>query len=343
MSNKPFASFCFSTYRRPSYLRSTLEKILLQTFTDFEVIVSDNDENESAKEIVNSFHDQRIKYFPNGENLGMKKSYNKSLERSSGSFITMIADDDPVYPDMLQTLYELQKEYPGYGMYLGGCDWFCTSYKVGKLYNFKVGTNSCLSQNHDLDYKQSFSSENFLEQLFSFGIFPHYLWSTCIIKREILIEKGGIPEYGTPFLGDYAYLSVMGSHSGCVIINRALGCQTLHEENFGRDQNEQLVIAAKNFPLYIQGKVSGLKNWPVIQNKMQRFVALWLISHLTFLHHYYKQTRKNEAGLRLAEKDVFGLEFIKKYKTKYLLKKHFPFFHDLLVKVKKLLRGQNET
>src|SRR6185436_6094647 len=108
MSNKPFASFCFSTYRRPSYLRSTLEKILLQTFTDFEVIVSDNDENESAKEIVNSFHDQRLKYFPNGENLGMKKSYNKSLERSSGSYIIMIADDDPVYPEMLQTLYNLQ-------------------------------------------------------------------------------------------------------------------------------------------------------------------------------------------------------------------------------------------
>jgi hypothetical protein len=255
----------------------------------------------------------------------------------------MIADDDPVYPDMLQTLHELQKEYPGYGMYLGGCDWFCTSYKLGKLYNFKVGTNSCLSQNHDLDYKQTFSPEIFLEQLFSFGIFPHYLWSTCIIKREILIEKGGVPEYGTPFLGDYAYLSVMGSHSGCVIINRALGCQTLHEENFGRNQNEQIIIAARNFPLYIQEKVSGLKNWSVIQNKMQRFVALWLISHLTFLHHYYKQTQKSDVGLRLAEKDVFRLGFIKKYKTKYLLKKHFPFFHDQLVKVKKLLRGQNES
>ncbi len=43
------------------------------------------------------------------------------------------------------------------------------------------------------------------------------------------MEKGGIPDYGTPFLGDYAYLSVMASDSGCVIINKALGCQTLHK------------------------------------------------------------------------------------------------------------------
>src|SRR6185369_8136549 len=193
-----------------------------QTNNDFEVIVSDNDVEESGRPVVESFNDPRFKYFPNGENLGMKRSFNKSVERSSGEFIVMIADDDPAYPQMLESLFQLKSDYPGYGMYLGGCDWFCLSHDVGKLYNFKVGTNSCLSNLHDVGYVQAYSADEFLKKLFSFAIFPHYLWSTCIVKKEVLVEKGGVPEYGTPFLGDYAYLSTMGSHSGCVILNTSL-------------------------------------------------------------------------------------------------------------------------
>src|ERR1044072_1080011 len=90
----PKVSFCFTTFKRHDYLQSTLQSVKNQTFPDFEVIVSDNDPEQSGKQIVESF-DARFKYFPNNENLGMKKSFNKSLERSSGEFIVMIADDDP--------------------------------------------------------------------------------------------------------------------------------------------------------------------------------------------------------------------------------------------------------
>ncbi len=339
MQHTPFASFCFSTYKRPGYLKSTLQSILLQTFSDYEVIVSDNDVDQSGREIVESFQDPRFKYFPNEENLGMKKSFNKSLERSEGSFIVMIADDDPVYPNMLKTLYDLQLLYPGYGMYLGGCDWFCTDTEIGKLYHFKVGTNSCLSNVHDIDYTQKYSPDEFLKQLFSFGIFPHYLWSTGIVKKDILVSLGGVPDYGTPFLGDYAYLSTAGAHSGCVIINRSLGCQTLHKENFGRSQNEQIVIAAENFPQYIELKVSHLSEWDDIKKRMLRFTALWVVSHLSFLHNYYKKKMDYNQGLRQAEKEVFQISYIRKYRIKYFLKKNIPFLHNLLVRLKKTMRG----
>lgn len=337
MQKQPFVSFCFSTFKRKSYLKSTLQSILLQTFSDYEVIVSDNDVEQSARSVVESLNDQRFKYFPNEENLGMKRSFNRSVERSSGYFIVMIADDDPVYPDMLKTLFDLQNEYPSYGMYLGGCDWYCESHEVGRLYNFRVGTNSCLSNNHDVGYKKAYSPDEFLKELFDFGIFSHYLWSTCIVKREILIKMGGIPEYGTPFLGDYAYMSTMASDSGCVIINKSLGCQTLHNENFGRNQNEQIVIAARNFPKYLEAKASHLSDWKQIKHKMLRFVALWVVSHMAFLHNYYKKLGQHDNSLLTVEKQVFQIDFIRNYKFKYFLKKNFPFVHDLLVKIKKLL------
>lgn len=331
-SMPPFVSFCFTTFKRQNYLQATLESILKQSFIDYEVIVSDNDPEESGRIVVEGFSDLRFKYFPNVENLGMKKSFNKSLERSSGEYIVMIADDDPVYPDMLETLFNLKNEYPGYGMYLGGCDWLCTHHEIAKLYRMKVGTNTCLSNEHNLNYKEAFEPDDFVKKLFNFNIFPHYLWSTGIVKRSILIEKGGVPDYGTPFLGDYAYMSIMGSHSGCVIINKSLGCQTLHDENFGRNQNEQLIIAANKFPEYLELKMANLKNWPSIKLQIENFVGVWLVSHLAFLNNY--SDNKNNS-LKIAENEIFKIKFMRKFKLKYFLKKRLPFIHDKIVYFKK--------
>lgn len=330
-----WVTFCMTTYKRPDYLRNQLFALLKQTFTNFQVIISDNDSEASGEKVVQEINDSRIHYECNDRNLGMIKSFNKSLHKATTEYVVMITDDDPVYPDMLQTLVDLKNEYPGYGMYLGGCDWFCTHHEVAKLYRLKVGTNTCLSNNHDLNYTEAFKPGTFVQNLFTFKIFPHYLWSTGMVKRDVLIERGGVPDYGTPFLGDYAYMSVMGSHSGCVIINKSLGCQTLHNENFGRNQNEQLVITVKNFPEYLSSKMSGLKDWPLIKQQIENFVGLWIVSHLIFLHKYSGDKGESLAN---AEREIFAIDFMKKFKLKYFLKRKLPFLHDQLVTIKHKLR-----
>lgn len=333
----PLISFCLSTYKRGDILKSTLESIQRQDFNDYEVIVSDNDVEESGKSVLHQMNDNRFKYFANGENLGMKPSFNKSLERSSGEFVVMMADDDPVYFDMASTLVQLSKKYPGYGMYMGGCDWFCIDSEMAKLYNLNVGTNSCLSNQHDLNFVKAYSADDFLLQFFTFKIFPHYLWSTCIVRRNIPIEKGGIPDYGTPFLGDYAYLPIMASHSGCVVINKPLGRQTIHTENFGRDQNDQIITAAKNYPEYVGKRLNHLPSWNLIEQQMLNFTGLWIVTHLSFLKNYFKKSKEKKDFSKI-ETMVFRLPFMKKYSLKYFLKTNTPFLHDQIVSFKKKLK-----
>jgi glycosyltransferase involved in cell wall biosynthesis len=335
----PFVSFCFTTFKRGSILKDTLDSIKRQAFDDYEVIVSDNDPENSAREFVESMNDTRFRYFSNGANLGMKPSFNKSLQRSSGDFIVMIADDDPIYHDMLQTLVGLANKYPGYGMYMGGSDWLCTTPEVAKLYKLKVGTNSHLSSDHEIGYINKYSGSEFLIDFFTFKIFPSYLWSTCMVKRDIIIQMGGIPDYGTPFLGDYAYLSLMGSVSGCVVINKSLGCQTVHNQNFGRNQNDQIITAAKAFPKYLHARLSHLQNWHMIEKYILDFTGSWVISHMAFLHHYFNENEENEKGLAQAERDVFKIDYVRKFHTKYFFKKRFPKIHDQLVILKKKFKG----
>ncbi len=332
--NTPFISFCLTTYKRDAFLRETLLSIQKQTYSNYEVIVSDNDPGQMGKLVVEGIKDPRFKYFPNEENLGMKKSFNKSLERSSGEFIVMIADDDPVYDDMLETLVSLWKMHPGFGMYLGGADWYCSNPQVAELYGLKVGTNSLLNCNEEVGTIKTFSASEYLSGFFSFEIFPAYLWSTGMVRRSTLIEMGGVPDYGTPFLGDYAYLSLMGSHSGAVTINKSLGRQTVHSQNFGRDQNDQLSQAVMGFTNYVSERLVKLPTWETSKPHFYKFVGHWVISHLAFLFHYYKRNNLDTTDLLKAEKDIFQVDFLKQYKVKYYLKKKFPPIHNALVKLK---------
>jgi len=108
-----------STYKRPLMLEKQLKILLQQKYENFEIIISDNDIEASGRASVEAVDDPRIKYYVNGENLGMVKSFNKSIERSSGEYIVMITDDDPAYPHMLKDLIDLTVQFPDYGIYAG--------------------------------------------------------------------------------------------------------------------------------------------------------------------------------------------------------------------------------
>ena len=338
MSNTPLVSFCMSTYKRGEILYETLMSIKRQTYTNFEVIISDNDTDASGKIWVEKLKDVRFKYFTNSTNLGMKPSFNKSIDRSVGEFIVMIADDDPVYFDMLETLTNLYNLFPLKGMFMGGCDWFCVDAKTAAFYNMKLGTNSCLS--NKLLYKEvkNFTAEEFLIQFFTFKFFPHYLWSCCMVKKSIINGFGGTPDYGTPFLGDYAYMSTMATVNGAVVINKALGCQTLHDSNFGRNQHDQLITVSTNLPNYFIPKIKNFKGAKEIEKVFFHFLGMAMVSHISFLQAYFKKEKVAVPELNEAAKKVFALPYMKPFLFKYFIKKNYPIAHDLLVKLKKKLK-----
>ena len=336
-TNQPLVSFCFTTYRRQDYLKSTLESIRIQSVGDYEVVVSDNDPEQSGRKVVEGMGDPRFRYFPNETNLGMKKSFNKSLERSTGQYIVMIADDDPVYPDMLETLLDAKDRYPGYGLYLGGSNWLCTDPGIARLYQLKVGVNSFLAD-QPIGTVTTYTPTEFLLNFFTFRIFASYLWSTAIVRREVLVGMGGVPDYGTAFLGDYAYMSVMASHSGCVVINKALGHQTIHTQNFGRDQNDQIRTAAVNFTEYVCGKIRQVPDYPEIEKRVHRFVALWVVSHMSFLYHYRRIAGgASRSDMREMERAALSVPFIRPYRLKYWLKTRAPWLHQMIVNAKKAI------
>ncbi|NIA30315.1 MAG: glycosyltransferase [Actinobacteria bacterium] len=101
MNSIPKLSVGIPVYNGEEFLELALDSILDQTFTDFEVVISDNASTDRTEEICRSFiaKDDRIRYFRNEENLGASRNYNRVFELSRGEYFKWAAVDDLCAPD----------------------------------------------------------------------------------------------------------------------------------------------------------------------------------------------------------------------------------------------------
>lgn len=335
----PWVSFCMSTYKRPEFLKNQISSLLQQTFSDFEIIISDNDPEKSGKNIVELFQDTRISYYHNEENLGMIKSFNRSLAKSKGEFVVMITDDDPTYPDMLETLHNLTIQYPGYGVYQGGSETLCYTPFIADFLRSKVGINSCLSSEMNYNEVKIYDKKEFPYLFFNGKLGPLMLWSVGIVRREILIENGGVPDYGTEYFADHAYMVANGSKSGMVYLNRALGHQAIHGANFGFNQLknvEKYIAIPESFTKWVESKLGSRDDWNTLKSEMYNFTGRAIVEFSLFIKKSLKASNFSDTDFKKAKKVVFSHSYIKKWKFKYLLLSKFPatFNYALLLKQK---------
>ena len=60
MSIDPLVSICIPTYNGERFVKETLDSIVNQTHRNIEILVSDHSSSDSTRQIIESFHDERI-------------------------------------------------------------------------------------------------------------------------------------------------------------------------------------------------------------------------------------------------------------------------------------------
>ena len=98
----PAISVCIPTYNGAKYIAQTIESILNQTFTDFEVIVSDDGSSDKTLEIVGSFNDPRIVRIDRLSKVGAEANWNNAVATASASLVKLVCQDDLLYPQCLE-------------------------------------------------------------------------------------------------------------------------------------------------------------------------------------------------------------------------------------------------
>jgi glycosyltransferase involved in cell wall biosynthesis len=105
MMQRPYFSICIPSYNRANSIKRLLLSISIQTFRDFEVIITDDSKDEAVAQLLQELKlTFPVVYQKNNPPAGSPSNWNLAIEKSTGQWIKIMHDDDCFYDE--NSLYE---------------------------------------------------------------------------------------------------------------------------------------------------------------------------------------------------------------------------------------------
>ena len=101
-----FFSVIIPTYNRADSLKKSIQSVLNQSFSDFELLVMDDGSHDHTNDVVESFGDLRIIYDWEKNSGGPANPRNRGIKRAIGVWLCFLDSGDIWYKDKLKISYE---------------------------------------------------------------------------------------------------------------------------------------------------------------------------------------------------------------------------------------------
>jgi len=113
MQSTPFFTIITPVYNRAEIVTKTIQSVLQQNFTDFELILIDDGSSDGTLELIKSEaeKDDRIEIIALGENKGRCYARNTGLKNAKGNWICYLDSDDLYYPNHLSVMVDMINEH----------------------------------------------------------------------------------------------------------------------------------------------------------------------------------------------------------------------------------------
>lgn len=175
------------TYNRPNFLKEAVHSVLSQTFSDFELLIS-NDYVESVVtfETLGIKNDARVKIINQKKNLGEIRNLNYLLKVAQGEWFVWLADDDLFHHDFLSVAANTIHEYACKNVVGFFSNYIAASNPYG-LFPKPLKLNKCLyyeASNFLLEYT---ARKNILIGCYG------------VMRTDVLRKVGGMPQLGNSF------------------------------------------------------------------------------------------------------------------------------------------------
>lgn len=108
----PSVSVCIPAYNNEGYIIETINSVLAQTFTDFELVVIDDCSKDGTAAVVETVTDSRVRLVRNEKNLGMAGNWNRCIEEAKAPLVKILCADDVLYPDSLHLEVKALQDNP---------------------------------------------------------------------------------------------------------------------------------------------------------------------------------------------------------------------------------------
>lgn len=111
METLPLVSVILPTYNRAELIQRAINSVLTQTYSNWELVIWDDGSTDNSGEIVNSYHDARIRYFFD-TNHGVAYARNRAIEVSQGNYLAFLDSDDEWELDKLDGQVNVMSSFP---------------------------------------------------------------------------------------------------------------------------------------------------------------------------------------------------------------------------------------
>lgn len=184
-----------SSYNAAPYIGKAIECIIAQTYTNWELIISDDRSPDNSIEVVKNYlGDERIQLHVQEKNLGYVRNKNSAMKRATGDLITQLDCDDLCPANRIEKQVAVFEKY--------------NDIKICGSRYMPVGINDePLTQMKIAVYENNSFTEDTLitkpELEYPFW-FPGLMW-----RKELFDEFGYFPEYFDIFYGDDHYWTMV--------------------------------------------------------------------------------------------------------------------------------------
>lgn len=158
-------SIIVPVYNAEKFIRETIQSVLDQTYTDFELLLVDDCSRDKSVEVIESFEDERVILLRQEQNAGAYAARNRGLKEAKGRYIAFLDSDDCWEPCKLEhEMAFMERESAGFVF---------TGYEFAD--ENCVGTGKVVRVPRTINFKQALSN-------------------TTIFTSTVLIDREKIPD-----------------------------------------------------------------------------------------------------------------------------------------------------
>lgn len=104
MNSSPLVTIGIPVYNCERYIRQSIMSVLKQSYTNFELIITDDGSTDNTVLEIKKFRDSRIHLIVDGENRGISYRLNQQIDVAKGEFFVRMDGDDLMFP------YRIEKQ-----------------------------------------------------------------------------------------------------------------------------------------------------------------------------------------------------------------------------------------
>ena len=110
-------------YNHQDFVSQTINSVMNQTFSDFELIVIDDGSKDNSVAIIKELQNKFKFKFISRHNKGLVPTVNELISLSTGKYYVIFASDDVMLPNRLERQVGFLDSNLEFGMCHSGCEW----------------------------------------------------------------------------------------------------------------------------------------------------------------------------------------------------------------------------